>query len=52
MDTMESVKTCPNCGMESRDWKGNDGQGYEQDGNMYCCEGCAEFGAGACTCRS
>jgi hypothetical protein len=42
-------ETCADCGMVKADWKGNNGQGVEKDGRMYCCDGCAnETG---CTCR-
>lgn len=46
------MKTCPNCGMEQSEWKGNGGQGVEKDGQTYCCEGCRDGGSEACTCRA
>jgi hypothetical protein len=50
METEEAgAQTCPNCGMAREDWQGNSGQGYEYNGQMYCCQGCAE-GTG-CTCQ-
>ena len=36
---------CPKCGMVKNDWPG---EGYAQEGQIYCCQGCAE-GTG-CTC--
>ncbi len=39
--------TCAECGMPQANW-GGDGQGYAADGEVYCCQGCAE-GTG-CTC--
>ena len=44
----EMERTCPNCGMEQKDWSANEGQGFTQRREFYCCEGCAE-GTG-CTC--
>jgi len=43
-------QTCPGCGMSKEDWKGNDGEGVVKtdDGQTYCCQGCAD-GSG-CTC--
>jgi hypothetical protein len=41
-------QTCSRCGMSRSEWKGNDGQGYTQDHQTFCCQGCAE-GSG-CTC--
>ncbi len=46
---MSTGTPCPNCGMSRNEWQGNGGLGYEFQGQMYCCEGCAE-GTG-CTCR-
>jgi hypothetical protein len=42
-------QTCPNCQMSREEWQGNAGQGYEYQGQTYCCQGCGE-GTG-CTCR-
>jgi hypothetical protein len=39
-------QTCANCGMKQDEWRTP--QGYHQDGETFCCEGCAT-GAG-CTC--
>ena len=39
---------CPACGMTKSEWKGNNGQGYTREGQIFCCAGCAE-GTG-CTC--
>jgi len=41
-------RACPNCGMPESEWQGDDGHGHSMDGQVYCCEGCAE-GTG-CTC--
>lgn len=38
--------TCANCGMKQEEWRTP--QGYKQDGETFCCEGCAT-GTG-CTC--
>jgi hypothetical protein len=45
---MQEEQTCPNCGMPRQDWRGNNGEGYQSDDGVYCCEGCAD-GSG-CTC--
>lgn len=42
-------ETCSKCGMTQSEWRGNDGAGYEANGQTYCCQGC-ESGSG-CTCR-
>ena len=42
-------QTCPQCGMQQAEWKGNGGRGVSKDGRTYCCEGCAENTG--CTCR-
>jgi hypothetical protein len=39
-------QTCPNCGMKKEDW--SEPKGYSMDGEVYCCQGCAD-GTG-CTC--
>jgi hypothetical protein len=36
--------------MERSDWKGNNGQGVEKAGTLYCCDGCAN--ATGCTCNT
>lgn len=36
---------CPGCGMPKNEWPG---EGYAHEGQIYCCQGCAE-GTG-CTC--
>jgi hypothetical protein len=46
-----AMDTCPNCGMERTEWRGNGGQGVESDGRIYCCQGCLDGGAEGCTCR-
>ena len=40
---------CPNCGMRKEDWQGNGGYGYELEGQLYCCRGCAHNTG--CNCR-
>jgi hypothetical protein len=35
--------------MAQHDWKGNNGQGFMRNNEMYCCQGCAE--GGRCTCQ-
>ena len=47
-----SQPRCPNCEMQQTEWLGSDREGFIQDGRTYCCQGCAEGGAGACTCRT
>ena len=42
VEAKQTERTCPNCGMPKSQWKGNYGQGYQQQGETYCCEGCAE----------
>jgi predicted RNA-binding Zn-ribbon protein involved in translation (DUF1610 family) len=37
---------CPNCGMTRDEW--GSAEGYKQEGQTYCCEGCAD-GTG-CSC--
>ena len=39
-------QTCANCGMKQDEWRTP--LGYKQDGETFCCEGCAT-GTG-CTC--
>jgi len=39
-------QTCANCGMQQDEWRTT--QGFKQDGETFCCEGCAS-GTG-CTC--
>jgi hypothetical protein len=41
--------TCYYCHMPKKHWAGNEGRGFEKDGKMYCCQGCAE---GLCTCTT
>jgi hypothetical protein len=36
--------------MEKSSWKGNGGEGVEKDGQMHCCQGCADNGTSGCTC--
>lgn len=38
----EETKRCVECGMEEREWQGNQGRGYRKEGEWCCCEGCAE----------
>ena len=40
---------CPKCGMQQTEWLGSDREGFTRDGQVFCCQGCAE-GSG-CTCR-
>jgi len=35
--------------MQQTEWLGTDGEGFEKDGQLYCCQGCAQ-GTG-CVCR-
>jgi hypothetical protein len=42
-------RTCPRCGMDENQWKGNNGRGVNKNGQNYCCEGCAENSR--CTCH-
>jgi hypothetical protein len=44
------MDTCPSCGMEKSSWKGNGGEGVDKDGQMHCCQGCADNGPSGCTC--
>jgi hypothetical protein len=46
-----SQPQCPNCGMPQTEWLGSDREGFEKDGRTFCCQGCAQGGAGSCTCR-
>lgn len=39
------LPVCPHCGMVKNDWPG---EGYAHDGEIYCCQGCAE--GTRCTC--
>jgi hypothetical protein len=43
---------CPSCGMPQTEWLGTDREGFLKGGRTYCCQGCAESGAAACTCRT
>jgi hypothetical protein len=43
------METCPNCNMPQSGWKANGGQGYEKNGQRYCCRNCAD--GATCTCR-
>jgi hypothetical protein len=49
-DDEEMEETCPGCGMERSEWKGNNGQGVHQNGETYCCQGCAD--GVDCTCAT
>lgn len=44
----EKEQICPNCGMLQSEWKGNQGLGYQEGQEIYCCQGCAENTE--CTC--
>ena len=33
---------CTGCGLEQWAWLGNQGKGYINDGERYCCQGCAD----------
>jgi hypothetical protein len=48
IDESEMEDICVGCGMEKSEWKGNEGKGYMKDGQMFCCEDCAE--GIECTC--
>mgnify|MGYP003395509155 CR=1 FL=1 len=49
-ETQGSVsQTCPVCGMEEKAWADH-GQGYRQEGELYCCRGCAADTG--CTCKN
>jgi hypothetical protein len=41
-------RACPGCGSPEDNWTAEDGEGYEKDGKIYCCAGCAE--EDECTC--
>lgn len=41
-DEIEMEDICVGCGMESSEWKGNQGKGYSKNGRIYCCRDCAE----------
>jgi hypothetical protein len=43
-----SQQSCPNCGMQRQQWKGNGGQGFQRGNQTYCCQGCADNTG--CTC--
>ncbi len=40
-------QVCPQCGMKNAEWPQS--TGYEQKGETFCCEGCAEDTG--CTCE-
>src|SRR5687768_6062061 len=44
-DTSPPLPACPGCAMIKNEWPG---EGYTHEGEIYCCQGCAE-GTG-CTC--
>ena len=44
-----AMQNCANCGMPQGEWKGNNGQGVQKEGQTYCCRGCAD--STGCTCR-
>jgi hypothetical protein len=44
---MQEDQTCPGCGMERSEWRGNGGQGHPSEEGTYCCEGCVN---GNCAC--
>jgi hypothetical protein len=46
--TSTAVSHCPECGMPSKEWTVNQGNGVEKNGRVYCCNGCA-IGTG-CVC--
>jgi hypothetical protein len=39
---MAQIQVCAECGLAQPDWKGNAGQGYSLEGELYCCQECAE----------
>lgn len=43
-------QTCDRCGLPRDQWKGNNGEGVQKNGQTYCCEGCANNTG--CTCGS
>ncbi|HZQ47643.1 MAG TPA: hypothetical protein VFC07_11555 [Verrucomicrobiae bacterium] len=43
----QAEPTCPQCGLAASEWSG---QGYAREGQIYCCQGCAE-GTG-CICKT
>jgi hypothetical protein len=49
-DMEDMGETCPGCGMDRSEWKGNMGQGVPKDGETYCCQGCAD--GVDCTCAA
>jgi hypothetical protein len=42
IDNKGLLGICAGCGVDETEWQGNHGQGYKQDGHMYCCQDCAE----------
>jgi hypothetical protein len=42
IDEEETEDICAGCGMERSEWKGNRGRGYTKNGQIYCCQDCAE----------
>lgn len=44
----EQQERCSGCGITKDHWKGNRGEGYLRDEEVYCCEGCAR--ETDCTC--
>ena len=49
-EDLEMDDTCPGCGLERSEWKGNEGQGVSKDGETYCCQSCAD--GIDCTCAA
>lgn len=43
----EMERTCAECGMPRREWKGNGGRGVRCVDEWFCCQGCV---GGLCTC--
>jgi len=43
-------QVCTRCAIPQKGWGDNSGRGFEKDGRVYCCEGCA--GNSGCTCQA
>ena len=41
-------KSCARCGMEQATWTANHGKGFAEEGEYFCCKGCAKDTG--CTC--
>ncbi|MBA3824882.1 MAG: hypothetical protein H0X24_13425 [Ktedonobacterales bacterium] len=47
---MPEERSCSKYGMTQSEWRGNDGSGYDADGQTYCCVGC--YDDTGCTCHA